>query len=75
MDRAFVWRTRLRRFLFLCIALLYVISVPWYRSADAEVKIVFGLPDWVAYAVLCYAGVAILNSLAWMLQDPEEGSS
>ncbi|HAC80365.1 MAG: hypothetical protein P8K76_12425 [Candidatus Binatia bacterium] len=69
------WRTRLRRFLFVCIAGLYILSVPWYRPADYPVEIVFGLPDWVAYAVACYTGVAILNSIAWMLQDPEvEGS-
>lgn len=72
MAETLVWRARLRRFLFLCIAVLYVISVPWYRASDAEVEIIFGLPDWVAFAVLCYASVAVLNSLAWMLQEPED---
>jgi hypothetical protein len=28
-----------------------------------------GLPDWVAVALLCYAAVAVLNSLAWLLTD------
>ena len=64
-------RARLPRVLFFCIACLYILSVPWYRSADSSVEIIFGLPDWVAYAVCCYVGVAILNSIAWMLQDPE----
>ncbi|MFP6662880.1 MAG: hypothetical protein VCC00_01595 [Deltaproteobacteria bacterium] len=62
-------RARLRRILFVCIAALYVLSVPWYRSSSAPVEIVFGLPDWVAVAIGCYVLVALLNSAAWLLQD------
>ena len=52
------------------IGLLYVASVPWYRDPDAPLRIVFGLPDWVAVAVACYAGAACLNAMAWLLSDP-----
>lgn len=62
-------RGRLRRILFVAIALLYVISVPWYRADDAPLRIVLGMPDWVAVAVCCYALIAVLNSLAWLLRD------
>ncbi|MDE0885141.1 MAG: hypothetical protein OSB70_06375 [Myxococcota bacterium] len=47
------------------IAVLYLFSVPWYRADDQPLKLLFGLPDWVAVAVICYGLVAILNSLAW----------
>ena len=48
---------------------LYVLSIPWYRSAGAEAELWLGLPDWVAVALLCYVGAALLNSLAWLLTD------
>jgi hypothetical protein len=64
----------LRRFLLALIALLYVVSVPWYRNADAPMQIFLGLPDWVAVAILCYAGVAVLNSLAWMLTPVDDAA-
>ena len=67
-------RNRLRRILLAIIALLYLVSVPWYRDADAPLQIVFGLPDWVAVAVGCYVGVAILNAIAWMLTDISDTS-
>jgi hypothetical protein len=53
------------------IALLYAASIPWYRG-DAPVAMYFGLPDWVAVAILCYAAAAILNSAAWLLADIPE---
>lgn len=53
----------------LLIALLYVASVPWYRSADAPLRLWLGLPDWVTVAVLCYVGVAVVNAIAWRLAD------
>ncbi len=31
-----------------------------------------GLPDWVTLAVLCYVGVAIFNSLAWLSTEVPE---
>jgi hypothetical protein len=51
------------------IVLLYVVSVPWYREADAPLAIWLGLPDWVAVALLCYVGVAIVNAVAWVVTE------
>ncbi len=51
------------------IALLYIVSIPWYRDSDAPLRLWFGLPDWVAVALLCYVGVAIVNALAWLWTD------
>lgn len=62
-------RGRIRRGLLALIALLYAISIPWYRETGAEPEIWLGLPDWVAVAIGCYVGVALLNSLAWLLTD------
>jgi len=62
-------RPWLRAGLLSAIALLYVLSVPWYRRADRAVEIWLGLPDWVAVAVLCYAAAAVLNACAWLLTD------
>ena len=59
----------IRWLLYAGIAVLYVASVPWYRTAGAEPALIFGFPDWVAVAVGCYAGVAVLNACAWMLTD------
>ncbi len=50
-------------------ALLYAASIPWYRPTDASVTLIFGLPDWVAVAIGCYVGVALLNAAAWLLTD------
>lgn len=68
-------RRRIRAALLVLIVLLYVISVPWYRESGVAPALVLGLPDWVAVALGCYVGVAILNSLAWLLtdvRDPDE---
>jgi hypothetical protein len=62
-------RLWIRRLLFIVIAALYIVSVPWYRPTGAYPEIVFGLPDWVAVALGCYVGVAVLNALAWLLTD------
>jgi hypothetical protein len=68
---------RRSRLVLLCtIAVLYVISVPWYRDPEAELRIVFGLPDWAAVALACYVAVALLNGLAWLrteIDDDAEG--
>jgi hypothetical protein len=61
----------IRRVLLAVIGLLYVVSIPWYRSAEAEPATLFGLPDWVAVALGCYIGVAVLNAIAWLLTDTE----
>ncbi len=64
-----------RSLLLALIALLYVISIPWYRSAGAPSGVLLGLPDWVAVALLCYVGIAILNSAAWLLTDVPDDES
>lgn len=68
-----------RRVLLSGIAALYALSIPWYRESGAEPRLWLGLPDWVAVAVLCYAGVAILNAWAWLaggIEDraPDDGA-
>ena len=65
------WARPLRRVLLSLIGLLYAASIPWYRG-DAPPARIFGLPDWVAVAILCYAVAAILNSAAWLLTDIPE---
>jgi len=62
-------RSTLRRLLLAAIALLYVVSVPWYRETGAPVEYAFGLPSWAAVALACYVGVALLNCAAWLLSD------
>ncbi len=66
---------RWRRGLLAVIGVLYLVSVPWYRETGGEYGIVFGLPDWVAVAVVCYVAVAVLNAIAWQfteVADPGE---
>ena len=65
-------RARLRRVLLIAIGVLYVLSVPWYRETGSVVRFVWGLPDWVAWALGCYVAVAILNCAAWLLTDMAE---
>jgi hypothetical protein len=62
-------RAALRRALLAAIGVLYALSIPWYRSPGAEPELVFGLPGWVAVALGCYAGAALLNAAAWLLTD------
>jgi len=62
---------RVRRVLLALIAVLYVVSIPWYRTAGAEPELLFGFPDWAAVAIACYVGVAVLNSIAWLLTETE----
>ncbi len=69
-------KRRLRAFLFVMMGVLFVASVPWYRETGDPVTLIWGLPDWVAVALGCYVGVAVLNSVAWLLSDvvdPEPG--
>lgn len=62
-------RRPVRTGLLVAIGVLYLASVPWYRETGGTIDIVFGLPDWVAVALGCYVGVAILNAVAWWLTD------
>ena len=59
----------IRVWLLLGIGVLYVASVPWYRETGAEPELWLGLPDWVAVALGCYAGAAVLNAIAWLRTD------
>jgi hypothetical protein len=65
-------RLGLRPVLLALIVVLYVISIPWYRGDDQELRLLLGLPDWVAVAILCYALVAVLNSVVWMRTPIED---
>jgi hypothetical protein len=65
-------RRRLRMGLLAAIAVLYALSIPWYRDGG-DVEIWLGLPDWVAVALGCYAAAAVLNACAWLLTDVPEG--
>jgi hypothetical protein len=71
-------RARLRRWLLVAIALLYVVSIPWYRRGGDAPGFIAGIPDWVAVAMACYFAVAVLNAWAWRLtdiaEDPEQDS-
>ena len=62
----------LRRWLLCLIGLLYLLSVPWYRDGDAELRLIFGLPDWVAVALGCYVAIAILNCIVWLRTDIDD---
>ena len=53
----------------LAIGLLYLFSIPWYRTGGADSGIWLGLPSWVAVALLCYAAAAVANAAAWLLTD------
>ncbi len=65
-------RRWLRRGLLAAIAALYGLSIPWYRTPGEAPAIWFGLPDWAAIAVACYAAVALLNAAAWLLTEVED---
>lgn len=67
--RGALFARRLRAALLALVVALYVVSIPWYRDGGAKASVWLGLPDWVAVALLCYAAVAVLNSLAWLLTD------
>lgn len=65
----------LRRLLLALVGVLFVLSIPWYRRGGDASELWLGLPDWVTVALLCYAGAALLNALAWLLTDIPEGES
>ena len=69
-------RRALRRVALALIAVLYAVSIPWYREGGAEAEILLGLPDWVAVALGCYVGAAVLNAWAWLITEvPESADS
>jgi ferric-dicitrate binding protein FerR (iron transport regulator) len=69
------WRRRLRAVLLSLIALLYVVSIPWYRPSGEVASVVWGLPDWVSVALACYVAAALLNAVAWLATDVPERDS
>ena len=69
-------RRRLRRGLLAAVVLLHVVAIPWYRAPNPMPALVWGLPDWVAVALACYAAAAGLNAVAWWLAEvDDEGAS
>jgi len=63
-------RRRVRAVLLAAIVVLFVVSVPWYRTGGGGVPAKWlGLPDWVAVALVCYVVAAVLNAVAWLLTD------
>ncbi len=68
-------RRRVVRLLLAAMALCYVFSIPWYRTPEGPLRVWLGLPDWVAVALACYVGVAVLNALAWLLVDIPDAES
>jgi len=64
-----VSRALIRRLLLVLVAVLYVVSIPWYRPSGAQPEILWGFPDWVAVALACYVAAALLNSVAWLMTD------
>ena len=68
-------RRAVRRTLLIIILALYVAAVPWYRDPGDPLRILWGLPDWVAVALACYVSVAILNAAAWLLTDFEDSDA
>ena len=72
METPVPWKRRVRTGLLGAIAVLYVVSIPWYRTAGEVPSLVWGLPDWVAVALGCYAAVAVLNAIAWLLAEIPE---
>jgi hypothetical protein len=65
-------RQSLRRALLVGVGLLYLLSIPWYRSPDAQPQLWLGLPDWVAVALCCYLAAAVLNAWAWLLTEIDD---
>lgn len=58
------------------VGLLFVVSIPWYRAPTQSPALLWGFPDWVAVALGCYVGVAVLNAVAWALTEvPDEISA
>ena len=64
---------RERRLGLALLALLYVVSIPWYRESEAPAPLWLGLPDWVTLALLCYAAAALLNFWLWRRTGLDEG--
>ena len=63
---------RPRPWLLAAIALLYLVSVPWYREPGGTPGVVLGLPDWVAVALGCYVAAAVLNAVAWLCTEVDD---
>ena len=63
---------RLRTALLLAIGVLYVVSIPWYRTPGDAPELWLGLPGWVTVALGCYGAAALLNAAAWLLTRVED---
>jgi hypothetical protein len=70
-------RARLRTGLLVAIALLFALSIPWYRPTGSQTAMWLGVPDWVVVALACYVAAAVLNAWAWLLTDvrDDDGSA
>ena len=73
-QQGIAMRRLVRRILLALIAVLYLVSIPWYRPTGSPVEILLGLPDWVTVALACYVAIAVLNSLAWLLTEVPDGT-
>ncbi len=62
----------MRRAAWVAIAVLYAISIPWYREDDAPLRLWLGLPDWAAVALVSYTLAAALNACAWHWSDIDD---
>ena len=65
-------RKRIRVVLLVGVGLLYVVSIPWYRTGGAEPAMWAGLPEWVAVALFSYGTAAIAIAIVWLLTDVPE---
>ena len=65
---------RRNRWLFLGMAILLAVGLPWYRDPARRPEIWWGLPDWVVVAILCFFAIACLNAAAWWGADWDDES-
>ncbi len=63
---------RIRTGLLIAIGVLYLASIPWYRTPGAMPEIWLGLPSWVTVAIGCYVLAAVLNAIAWSLTEIDD---
>tara|TARA_B100000029_G_C16916558_1_gene719768 strand:+ start:151 stop:366 length:216 start_codon:yes stop_codon:yes gene_type:complete len=59
----------IRRGALIGIGLLFIMAIPWFWDPNEKPEIIFGLPDWAAWSLLCFIGVAVLNAISWTFTD------